>query len=65
MQRAGLETILRQARVIGSSMARVASVDEGLVRRTREVLLERQNGDGAWTLDREMHTWAGVDDPLA
>jgi A-macroglobulin complement component/A-macroglobulin receptor len=47
-----------------ADMARVAYVDAGLIQRARSVLLERQAGDGSWRLDREMHTWAGVDGTL-
>jgi hypothetical protein len=41
-------------------MAKVHEVDPALIERTRKWLLSRQNGDGSWDLDYQMHTWSGV-----
>jgi len=43
-----------------TDMARVATVDEGLLQRAKGVLLQRQRPDGSWPIDGTMHSWSGM-----
>ncbi len=45
-------------------MAEVHPVDPAVLDRCRAWLLEQQQADGSWALDRPMHTWSGVDAAL-
>ncbi|KAF0244401.1 MAG: hypothetical protein FD180_2522 [Planctomycetota bacterium] len=40
-----------------TDMAKVRDVDPEIVARAKRVLYERQDRDGAWSLDMPMHTW--------